>query len=132
MEFFMDCACHSGLEYEKCCKPYHDGYASAPTALALMRSRYAAYALGKTEYVMDTTHPASVHFHQDRSLWNKELKAFSDSTQFTGLSILESSEDQVTFIAHLMQGSQDCSFCEESLFKKVEGKWYYLEGKHSS
>ncbi|MBJ7449651.1 MAG: hypothetical protein JHC93_04750, partial [Parachlamydiales bacterium] len=55
------CPCHSSLDYEKCCKPFHDGI-PAPTALALMRSRYSAYALHLIEYIIATTHPTHTDF----------------------------------------------------------------------
>src|SRR5437867_3549203 len=45
----MKCPCHSGKKYSECCEPYHQGL-PAPTPLALMRSRYAAYALQNAEY----------------------------------------------------------------------------------
>ena len=55
-----DCPCHSGLRYKACCAPFHDGAHEAPTPEALMRSRYAAFALGLGEYLVRTlpsTHP---------------------------------------------------------------------------
>ena len=52
----MSCPCGSGSSYPSCCEPFHDG-APAPTAEALMRSRYAAYALGRLDHVFRTWHP---------------------------------------------------------------------------
>ena len=39
------CPCGSGKPYAACCGPLHAGEKPAPTAEALMRSRYAAYVL---------------------------------------------------------------------------------------
>ena len=39
------CPCGSGQSYTTCCGPWHAGV-PAPTAEALMRSRYSAYVLG--------------------------------------------------------------------------------------
>ena len=50
------CPCDSGLDYRQCCAPFHDGH-PAPTPQALMRSRYSAYTLGLTPYLMDTWAP---------------------------------------------------------------------------
>src|SRR5687768_7898557 len=49
------CPCDSGLGYGECCGPLHAG-APAPTALALMRSRYSAYAGGDADYLRATWH----------------------------------------------------------------------------
>ena len=43
------CPCCSGKPYGECCKPIMEGEKKAPTAEALMRARYCAYA---TEHVM--------------------------------------------------------------------------------
>ena len=50
------CPCGSGTAYGACCGPLHDG-APAPTAEALMRSRYTAYALDRTDQAAATWSP---------------------------------------------------------------------------
>jgi SEC-C motif-containing protein len=122
------CPCHSGKSYQECCAPLHSGEL-APTAVALMRSRYAAYALGLSDYIMDTTHPDSPAYTVDRERWRSELDAFSRSTAFEGLQIVASDEGLaeaiVTFTAFLKQGKQDASFTEKSLFCRLNGGWIY-------
>ncbi|MFM8535398.1 MAG: YchJ family protein [Acidimicrobiia bacterium] len=54
----MPCPCASGQSYASCCKPFHDGQ-PAPTAECLMRSRYAAYALKFSAYLLSTWHPSA-------------------------------------------------------------------------
>ena len=58
------CPCGQGLPYEACCGRYIDGAAAAPTAEALMRSRYTAYVRGAGSYVAETwadeTRPADL------------------------------------------------------------------------
>ncbi len=121
----MLCPCHSGKPYASCCAPYHRSL-NAPTPLALMRSRYSAYSLGKAEYIIATTHPD----HPDASLPLKErrqqIKQFSRNTIFKGLDILEATENMVTFRATLFSENRDLSFTEKSLFAELEGRWYYL------
>ena len=56
MNAMAPCPCGSGTAYAACCGPLHDG-APAATAEALMRSRYTAYALGRTDHVFRTWHP---------------------------------------------------------------------------
>ena len=129
----MKCACKSGRTYADCCKPFHVGV-SAPNALALMRSRYSAYALSLHAYIMRTTHPLGPNVQTDSNLWRREIELFCKNTDFRDLKILDMREDgdiaHVTFLATLFQGSQDVSFIEESLFEKVEGKWLYKSGQH--
>ena len=114
------CPCFSGKKYEECCARFHRGEFPS-NALELMRSRYAAYALGLAEYIVETT------------LSGGDLEGtreFSAQTDFTGLDILEfvDGEDNatVTFFAHLFQGGKDVSFIEKSFFKKKDGRWLYL------
>ncbi len=122
------CPCFSGQDYRDCCRSYHRG-GDPPTAEALMRSRYAAYALGLVEYVIDTTHPASPHFQVDTAAWRQDLRHFCQSTDFVGLTILKSEVDQVTFHAQLTQSGRDASFVEHSLFRQEKGRWLYLAAK---
>lgn len=121
------CPCHSGILYKKCCQPYHDG-APAPTPTALMRSRYSAFALGKTDYIMATTHPNSPHAHSDRAVWQAEIEAFSQNTRFIGLKIMAADETTVTFFARLKAGKEDVSFKEHSVFAQHDGRWTYVMG----
>jgi len=98
-----------------------------------MRSRYAAYAKGLVDYVMDTTHPEGPHWQADRAAWARELQAFCAATRFAGLDILDAPEPQgdqatVTFHAHLTRSGRDVGFTERSLFRRVDGRWLYVEG----
>ena len=72
-----DCLCGSGKSAESCCHAYHAG-ATAPTAEALMRSRYVAYALGLEPYLLETWH---------MSTRPAELKLDEDPPRWLGLSI---------------------------------------------
>ncbi|WP_422237666.1 YchJ family protein [Sulfuricurvum sp.] len=122
------CPCHSGEKYKKCCLPYHRGILPA-TALKLMRSRYSAFALGLSDYIMDTTHPDNSDYTTDREQWKESILRFSQSTRFVGLTIHEfidgESEAFVTFEALFDKGSLK----EKSRFFKVDGKWLYESGE---
>jgi SEC-C motif domain protein len=52
------CPCGTGLSYDECCARFHAGDA-APTAEALMRSRFSAFALGDAAYLLSTWHPST-------------------------------------------------------------------------
>lgn len=127
-----DCPCFSGLSYEKCCKPFHEGKL-AQNALELMRSRYSAYALNLAKYVIATTHPASPQYKEDRKKWVKQISEFSLHSKFQGLEVLSYHEDAsvavVVFVAKLMQNKQDVTFTEKSHFEKFRGRWLYRSGQ---
>ena len=52
MGFFYVCM-------QSCCGRYISSAAAAPTAEALLRSRFSAYKLGEVDYLVDTTHVAN-------------------------------------------------------------------------
>lgn len=126
------CPCHSGAKYKRCCRPFHQGGAP-PTAEALMRSRYAAYALGLVDYVLATTHPEGPNWEDDRAEWAAGVAAFSQSTGFDGLEILSGGEGEgeafVTFRAGLSKDGEDASFTERSRFLREDGRWLYHSGE---
>lgn len=101
-------------------------------ALALMRSRYSAYALGLTDYIIRTTHPENPGFQKDQKAWSKEIEAFSKNTEFTNLTILEfidgDSEAIVAFDAELIQNNATFHLREKSHFIKVGPQWLYRLG----
>ena len=68
----IPCPCHSGKKYQECCQPYHTGKLPE-NALALMRSRYSAYALHLADYIMQTTHPHNRAYLSDKERWKKEI-----------------------------------------------------------
>lgn len=107
-----------------------------------MRSRYAAFALGLTDYIIETTHPNNSEWTESTESWKVSIENFSRQTRFLGLKILETEEEStsklggddissatVTFLAKLARGDEDISFTEKSLFEKVDNKWKYLRGE---
>jgi SEC-C motif domain protein len=125
------CPCCSGKPYRDCCQLYHQGK-SAPTALALMRSRYAAYAKGLADYIIRTTHPENHDAARPLDERKKDIELFCASTEFKELQILDHGEDTVTFTAHLSQNGKDFTFTEKSAFEKIDGQWLYLSGELSA
>lgn len=126
------CPCGSQKNYEECCKQYHDGKLPEK-ALALMRSRYSAYALHLADYIMNTTHPANPSYSKNRMEWKKSILQFSQNTTFEKLDILEFVDGEknatVTFTAHLNQAGRVATFTEKSHFVKVDGRWLYKSGE---
>ncbi|MDE3045486.1 MAG: hypothetical protein KGJ02_02425 [Verrucomicrobiota bacterium] len=123
----MNCPCGNGSSYEECCKPFHDG-GEPPTPLLLMRSRYAAYARGRADYIQRTTHPKSPSFEADRNEWKTSILRFCLTTEFVRLDILGHGKDWVSFVAYLKQDKKPFALREKSLFVQEDGHWRYLSG----
>ena len=128
-----NCPCGSLVKYKKCCKPFHENIKTPITALELMKSRYCAYAIEKSEYIILTTHHNNRDFNIDTKAWNNDILDFSKNTKFEKLEILEfidgQTESFVTFKANITQNKQDVSFVEKSRFVKENEKWQYIDGQ---
>lgn len=116
------CPCGLPESYDKCCGRYHSGAAAAPTAEALMRSRYCAFVRQDAAYLLRTWHPRT----RPASL---DLDA---GMRWTGLEILGTGDGSafhpvgtVTFRASFRGGSLH----ERSRFERVDGAWVYLDGE---
>jgi SEC-C motif-containing protein len=126
------CPCGSGRTLGACCGRLHAG-AMAPSPEALMRSRYAAYAVGAVDYVLDTTHPDGPRWRADRGAWRRDVSRFCAETAFLGLQVHGAGFDPdgaawVEFTARLTQNGGDASFRERSRFRPHRGRWAYLDG----
>jgi SEC-C motif-containing protein len=126
----MICPCGSKLETDKCCEPYVLGTSDAPTAEALMRSRYVCYTMGKVEYI-STTHDPDKQDEVDL----KAAEQWAEHAEWQGLDILETEaggenddEGVVEFVARFSMQGKDQRHHERSRFKKVDGKWFYVDG----
>jgi SEC-C motif-containing protein len=117
-----DCPCHSGRRYNACCAPLHRGERSAATPEELMRSRYAAFALGLGAYLKNTL----AADHEDQALPDH---AFAKTRlRFLDLCILHTSRDEVLFYAKIFEKGVDRSFAELSTFVREDGAWKYASG----
>lgn len=101
----------------------------AKNALLLMRSRYSAYAVGDSAYIVRTTHPKNSDFSEDTRVWRASIDRFCRETRFENLEILEWSDGAeeafVTFRATLSSGVM----VEKSRFLQVSGRWLYVDGR---
>jgi SEC-C motif-containing protein len=115
------CPCGSGAACADCCARWHAG-AAAPSAEALMRSRYSAFVLGRTDYLLATWHPAT----RPSSL---ELDR---AVKWLGLDVRASRTDgdqaTVEFIARSKLGGRATRLHEASRFVLELGRWYYVDG----
>lgn len=120
-----NCPCLSGEQYGQCCGRFHRGEAEAATAEQLMRSRYCAFALLDTDYLLRTWHPRTAP---------AELE-LDPGMQWRRLDILSTSrggpldtEGMVEFKAYYRHGSERGVLHEASRFLRENRRWLYLDG----
>ena len=120
------CPCESGLVYVGCCGELHSGRVLAHSALQLMRSRYSAFALGNADYLIESWHPDT----RPASL------VIDESQRWIGLKIKTvahggTGEDQgsVEFVARYKVQGKAYRLQENSRFRRLDGRWYYLDGE---
>lgn len=120
------CACGSGKLFSQCCSPFLSGKALPKTVKQLMRSRYAAFALGGYgQYLLDTWHPDYAPAVSPQDLGSVD-------SNWLCLDILDSSQqgDQgtVAFCARFLdENDNPQTHRENSRFVRIKGRWYYLD-----
>lgn len=119
------CFCDTGLLFKDCCGLYLENNQKAPTALALMRSRYSAYATHNADYLLETTYVS------ERKYYSKtEILKWATSNKWQKLEILSSSEDTVEFKAYFLDANnKPQTHYEFSTFKLENNVWFYVDGK---
>lgn len=133
------------LAYSECCQPLHQGEKRADSSEALMRSRYSAFVMLLTDYIIKTTLPAQQAF-LDKTV----IKAWAEQTRWAGLEIINHSPKvskrhaQVEFKAYYYEdklGNPKLSAHHElSTFVKIKDRkssskneatgaesWYFLD-----
>ncbi len=135
------CPCGSGAAFAACCQPYINGTAHAPTAEALMRSRYTAFGEGAADYLYDTRDP-NAHYRDERA----EILQSINGTEWLNLTILatqkggaKDDEGVVEFAAafrpkrpkFMATATPDDGIKqmrERSFFIRDQGRWFYIDG----
>ncbi len=125
------CPCGSEQPFSACCQPFLDGAQAAPTAEALMRSRYTAYAKTEIGYIHDTTHVSQ------RAKFNREdSAAWSERADWHSLEIVrtegggpDDTDGIVEFVAQYREKGKMCRHHEVAEFKKEEQKWFFVDGR---
>ncbi|MDD5242109.1 MAG: YchJ family metal-binding protein [Sulfuricella sp.] len=120
------CPCGLPHSYEDCCGRYTCGRISAPTAEALMRSRYVAYTLRLEPYLLATWHPDTrpVALNLDTGPQPKWL-----GLQVKRHRQIDETHAEVEFVARCKTGGRAHRIHETSQFKYEGGCWYYLDGE---
>jgi SEC-C motif-containing protein len=118
------CPCGLDKPYAECCGRIHSGEITAPTAEALMRSRYSAFALGDEAYLLRSWHPET----------RPAELSVEPNTRWTRLEILGKTgggllhaEGTVEFRAHYRERGHGTDFLhEDSRFVRNDGTWVYF------
>jgi SEC-C motif domain protein len=89
-----------------------------------MRSRYSAYAIGHTPYLLDTWHlttrPTSIDLDSSSLRWiGLQVKRFE---------VVDDSHAMVEFIARYKQRGRPGRVHEISRFVREIDRWFYVDG----
>jgi len=135
------CPC-GGPSLATCCGPYIDGSAIAPTAEALMRSRYTAYGQRNEPYLLATWHastrPVEPLFGAEEKLqWlGLEVKSALRLRQRKAEPAEQADRDRdtVEFVARFKVGGRAERLHEISNFVREPDatggalRWFYVDG----
>lgn len=126
------CPCGTDNPYLACCEPIISGRTEAVTAEKLMRSRYTAFTLANSDYLM-RSHSAKTRPVKER----KSIEKWAKSVVWMGLTILDTqagkASDEVGFVefkALYLENGKPQQIHEKSLFQRENGKWVYVSGVH--
>ena len=127
----MTCVCGKGESLETCCGPYLKGQAEPNTAEALMRARYAAYALGEIDYILKTHDPETA-----KDIDRKNTELWSKNSHWLGLEIgstekggPDDTEGTVEFVARYKLKGVTISHRERAKFRRLGNRWLFVDGQ---
>ena len=135
------CACNSGKDYGDCCKPFHEGKGVPSDPLALLRSRFTAYAYRLPDYVMDTTHPKyDQEYTTKRKKWRQSILLSCDLVELEKLVILSEEDDNlepetkkfITYEIHVKTVEDEKEMTKEKstfTFDVDKKKWLFRHGE---
>ncbi|MGC4934817.1 YchJ family protein [Gordonia sp. DT30] len=118
------CPCTSGMTFGECCGPILSRDRRAPTAPALMRSRFTAFAVGDRDHLLATWHPGTqpaILELDDEIDWYRLVTDTVAGGPFDDVG-------EVTFVAHYRAAAARRSMSEHSRFRRERGNWYYVDG----
>ena len=117
------CACGSGRAATDCCARLHAGEPAA-TPEALMRSRYSAYVLRLTDYLLVTWHPST----RPAGLPPDEIGLTWLGLEVRRCTMQDADHGTVEFVARSKLAGRAHRLHETSRFVREDGRWFYLDG----
>jgi SEC-C motif-containing protein len=125
-----ECPCGSKKSLETCCLPFMEGRAAPPTAEALMRSRYTAFALARVPYILETHHSST-----RGEVAEEAVKDWAERAEWLGLEILETrgggkddAAGAVRFVARYKEKGVAREHVEDARFERENGVWKFVTG----
>ncbi len=120
-----NCYCGAPKKFQECCEPFISMTQKAPTAEALMRSRYSAYVIHEADYLLATTHSQVRKYHSKTEILNWAI-----SNQWQRLEVINATKNTVEFKAYYI----DAQLCHQihhefSNFVFEQDSWFYVDGK---
>ena len=116
------CPCGSARPLSECCGRYHAG-TPAPDAESLMRSRYSAYVMRLTPYLLATwdapTRPPALDLSGDTRWLGLEVKRHAATGDDAAI---------VEFVARYRIAGRGHRLHELSRFVREDGRWFYVDG----
>jgi SEC-C motif domain protein len=123
------CPCGSQQPLKDCCLGFIEGKSNPISAEQLMRSRYTAHAQLAIDYLWNSWSPEQ-RIHSSPA----DIRAWAESCEWLGLQIVSTQKgganDEsgiVEFVAIYRTQGQVQQHHEISRFKKVVGKWLYVD-----
>jgi SEC-C motif-containing protein len=121
------CACGSNKNFTNCCGCYIEGNTPAPSAEALMRSRYVAYTLGCEDYLLATWHPSTRPVTLD-TVDKVETKWLRLEVKHHEYNLQEPDRALVEFVARYKVRGRAYRLHELSHFMREGERWFYVDG----
>ena len=111
------------VAFEACCGRYLERHTPAPDAESLMRSRYSAFVLERSAYLLATWHV---------STRPGELP-FEPGVKWLGLAVkehrvIDADHAEVAFVARSRVAGRGHRLEERSRFVREDGRWWYVDG----
>lgn len=124
-----DCPCGRSnakgqpLPYADCCAPLIDQGLPAPDAERLMRSRYSAFVLERTDYLLASWHAST----------RPANLTLEPGVKWLGLTVkrhqvIDPDHAEVEFVARSRIGGKGQRLEERSRFVREGGRWFYVDG----
>jgi SEC-C motif domain protein len=118
------CPCKSNQEYAACCGLYLTQGQVAPTAVALMRSRYTAYTRADVDYLIKTWDPSTCPPLSKAEL--QQMRWISLKIIASKAGLANDDTGIVEFIAYYkLPNGKVAQLHERSRFCKKAGVWLY-------
>ena len=123
------CPCRTPADarpYAACCGRYHAGplHLQAPDAEALMRSRYSAFVLDLSDYLLTTWHTSTRPARLDAN----ELGLKWLGLEVRRHTLIDADHATVEFIARSKLAGRAQRLHELSRFLREDGRWFYVDG----